>query len=139
MVFWLLVVTDGETHREARDAVVRQLLEAHRQLLAHLLVSGLERRRAVLVGAPRADAELLVRLRLADPDDTALLNAVTLLEADNLVLVVLELLVLLEVGRALSHLVEPRLVAQNEPLVAVGDVLGVESLDVVQIVGDVGR
>ena len=137
--FWLFVVADGKSHREAGNAIVRQLLKAHSQILAHLLVSGLERRRTVLVGAPRTDAKLLVRLRLADPDDTALLNAVTLLEADNLVLVVLELLVLLKVGRALSHLVESRLVAQNEPLVAVGDVVSVELFDVVKIVGDVGR
>ena len=86
-----------------------------------------------------AHAKRLLVLSLADPDDASLLNAVALLKAHNLVLVVLELLVLLEVGRAVPHLVEPRLVAQDEPLVAVGDVLGVEPLDVIQIVGDVGR
>jgi len=62
------------------------------------------------VRAPRADAERLLVLGLADPDDTALFNAVALLEADNLVLVVLELLVLLEVSGTVPHLVEPRLV-----------------------------
>jgi len=107
----LLVVADGKPHGEARDAVLRQLLEAYRQLLAHLLAGGLEGSSTVLVRAPRADAERLLVLRLADPNDAALLNAVTLLEAHNLVLIVLELLVLLEVGGAVPHLVEPRLVA----------------------------
>ena len=81
--------------------------------------------------APRADAERLVVLSLADPDDTALLNAVALLKAHNLVLVVLELFVLLKVGGAVPHLVEPRLVAQDKPFVAVGDVLCVKPLDVI--------
>lgn len=60
--------------------------------------------------ASRADTELLFILRLADPDDAALLNSVALLEADNLVLIVLELLVLLEVSGAVPHLVEPCLI-----------------------------
>jgi len=140
--FWfirLLVVADGETHGEARDAVLRQLLEAHRQLLADRLGRRLERLGALLMRAPWADTERLLVLGLTDPDDTALFNAVALLEAHNLVLVVLELLVLLKVGGAVPHLVEPRLIAQDEPLVAVGDVHSVEPLDVVQIVGAVGR
>jgi len=107
----LLVVADCEPHGEARDAVLRQLLEAYRQLLAHLLAGGLEGGGTVLVRAPRADAKRLLVLGLADPNDAALLNAVALLKAHNLVLVVLELLVLLEVGGAVPHLVEPRLVA----------------------------
>jgi len=89
--------------------------------------------------APWADAKRLLVLGLADPDDAALLNTVALLEAHNLVLVVLELLVLLKVGGAVPHLVEPRLVAQDKPLVAVGNILGMEPLDVIQIVGAVGR
>jgi len=135
----LLVVADSEPHGEARDAVLRQLLEAYRQLLAHLLAGGLEGGGTVFVRAPRADAKRLLVLGLADPNDAALLNAVALLKAHNLVLVVLELLVLLEVGGAVPHLIEPRLVAQDEPLVAVSNILGVKPLDVVQIVGDVGR
>ena len=135
----LLVVANREPDGEARDAVVRQLLEAHRQLLTDLYGRRLERCGALLVRTPRAHAELLVCLGLADPDDASLLDSVALLEADNLVLVVHELLVFLEVGGAVPHLVEPCLVAQNEPLVAVGDVLSVEPLDVLQVVSDVGR
>jgi len=111
--FWfcLLIVADGEPHWEARDAILRELLKAHRQLLADRLGRRLKRFLTLLVCAPRADAECLVVLSFAGPDNTALLDAVTLLEAHNLVLIVLELLVLLEVGRAMSHLVESRLVA----------------------------
>ena len=137
--FRLLVVADGETDREARNAVLRQLLEAHCQLLADRLGRRLERLGTLLMCAPRADAERLLVLGLTDPDDTALLNAVALLEAHNLVLVVLELLVLLEIGGAVPHLVKPRLVPQDEPLVAVGDILRVESLDIIQIIGDIRR
>ena len=85
----------------------------------------------------RTHTECLTLLGLAHPDNAALLNTVALLEAYNLVLVVHELLVLLEIGRAMPHLIQPCLVAQNEPLVAVCHVLGMEALDVIQIIGDI--
>ena len=93
--FCLLIVADGEPHWEARDAILRELLKAHRQLLADRLGRSLKRFLTLLVCAPGADAERLFILGLAGPDDAALLNAVTLLEAHNLVLIVLEFLVLL--------------------------------------------
>ena len=138
--FWfglLLIVANRKTNWEARQPIVCQLLETHSQLLSNLRTCLLECLNALLMRAPRTHTEGLTLLCLADPDNAALLYTIALLETDNLVLVVHELLVLLEIRRPMPNLVQSCLVAQNETLVAVCDILSMEALDVLQIIGDV--